>query len=138
MWREFEALNKWEEVALEKERFWTKFRGHWHRWNEENTGWKEKKWREETMMDGERLLLVIKVKKDSTVKAKRDKKKKVKSKLNDESDLERKEQTTGKEKGKSSPHTTSSENEEVDKFISDILSSRPPPYNVIHGESGQR
>mgnify|MGYP002805180789 CR=1 FL=1 len=52
---EFEVLNKWEEEALEKERFRPRFRGHWHRWIEENSGWKEKKWRAEMMMDGERI-----------------------------------------------------------------------------------
>ena len=51
--REFEALNKWEAMALEKgrESFQNKFRGHWNRWIDENSGssWKEKQWREETL-----------------------------------------------------------------------------------------
>ena len=76
--REFEALNKWVEVALEKERekFRSKFRGHWNKWIEENSGssWKVKQWREETMKDAEKLIPVIEVKEENTPKSKRNNK----------------------------------------------------------------
>ena len=65
-------------MALEKgrEKFQSKFRGHWNRWIDESSGgkWKEKQWRKDVMADPEGLFPVIEVseKESPRIKEKQD------------------------------------------------------------------
>ena len=142
--REYEALSKGEEMALEMERekFRNKFKCHWTRWLEENSGsgWRKKEWRKNTMANAEGPFPVRDVENKEFPLAKSKKKNKLKLSISpksksratrkNSSDSESEKDKKEKSKKLKNKETSSSESED-DLFINDILSSRPPPYNLV-------